>query len=210
MKEKMQLFIKVPREHIQSAGIFARNVYLNNVLLIKCDAEIAPTAITTSSPPLATKLDIVTTNHEFLPDHQLRLTVDFHLELTWTSTESGNIDNNALGHFSFRYVLDYTLPTREMPNEIRENCLPYFVELNGPYHAWPYIRAELQRLTAAMGLQSVILPVLLIVSNDDEHILERGDQSDRDAQPAKKKQSAKGMMTKKTVTKKERQKIKKD
>jgi hypothetical protein len=40
-------------------------------------------------------------------------------------------------------------------------CVPHFLALNGWLHAWPYLRAEVQSLTAKMGIPPLTMPMLL-------------------------------------------------
>lgn len=69
----------------------------------------------------------------------------------------------------FKYAVEYILPEDPIPDDIRDECLPKFAEINGIYTAWPYMRSLFSTLSAAMGSHAITLPTLKVaVAQEDE------------------------------------------
>ena len=62
-----------------------------------------------------------------------------------------------LGIIHVAYRAQYSL--KEEP--ANEEDIPHFVGISGFLHVWPYLRSEVQSLTAKLGLPSLTLPVLM-------------------------------------------------
>jgi hypothetical protein len=63
-----------------------------------------------------------------------------------------------LGIIHVGYRLEYSF-SDEISNE---EDIPHFVGITGFLQVWPYLRAEVQMLTAKLGLPALTLPVLLV------------------------------------------------
>jgi hypothetical protein len=61
------------------------------------------------------------------------------------------------------YGVLYRLPSAPIPELMNEEVFAAFARVNGLYNCWPYLRQEVQHLTAAMGTPFV-LPTLRITS----------------------------------------------
>ncbi len=54
------------------------------------------------------------------------------------------------------YAASYMLPDDQIPEDIKEDCIPAFAELNGLYNCWPYLREKIQSVTSEMGIRYVL------------------------------------------------------
>jgi len=93
----------------------------------------------------------------------------FETDCSPLPSEKGSIDVGCDFSFTIRstgeevsdtrikYLIHYKLSGEEIP---AEQDLIAFSAVNGAYHAWPFVRELIFSLTARMGFQPFILPVL--------------------------------------------------
>lgn len=79
----------------------------------------------------------------------------FEITITFRTEDNGL--EHTVGVINVAYRAQYSL--KEEPAS--EEDIPHFVGISGFLHVWPYLRAEVQSLTAKLGLPSLTLPVLV-------------------------------------------------
>jgi len=83
-------------------------------------------------------------------------------ELTIKFRSEDGAEHN-VGVVQVAYRVEYAVK-EESANE---DDIPHYVGISGFLHVWPYLRAEVQSLTAKLGLPSLTLPV--VVSGHPAH-----------------------------------------
>lgn len=192
MDQVIQLVAK-PADLHESSRI-ASNVQLRNVRLVQCHAQLHASPVILTEPQEVFGLEIQSLPHELLQPHGLLLKVQLKLNIRRSIQMAGcdlnDLDDTVpLGKLELIFELEYDLPDGEIPPDIKDISLPQFARLNGPYHAWPYIRAEVQHLTGSMGLVPIILPVLVIkpLVMKKKSVIEDVEQKTKEEKPEMKK-----------------------
>jgi len=80
--------------------------------------------------------------------------------------ESESDEKDCAASIDVAYRAVYQLPEGPMPKQIAA-AVPAFANLNALYNCWPYLRAEVQRLTGEMSLPPFVLPVLKIKTKQE-------------------------------------------
>lgn len=137
--------------NFQLAGLVAKDVELESVLLTRADLEShVVSGIDVTELELAQhfrpRFELLTA------PRRLKVCTAFVLDLTRPGEQSASVL-----HLSAEYSLTYKLPDPG-PDYTKES-LECFAELNGTLNVWPYWRELVHTVVARVGLGSITLPV---------------------------------------------------
>lgn len=79
------------------------------------------------------------------------------------TTISDKATHTVIVKISIQYLVKYRLPGGPIPPEMQESDFAIFARYNGLLNCWPYIRSQVNHLSAEMALP-IILPLLKITA----------------------------------------------
>lgn len=148
------------REYRLSA-LVGKSVTLLSIRLVGVRVENRlPRPDKMANVPIVPTIQIIGGSHRLDPEGVLSVDagvrVEFRLQVE--GEEHGREPDAVI---EVTYGADYATPRAPVPEEIGEAGLSAFARLNGLFNCWPYIRQEIDRLGAAMGLP-FLLPLLRV------------------------------------------------
>jgi hypothetical protein len=79
------------------------------------------------------------------------------LNLTFNLQSKEAAPARRIGAIQVGYRVEYALKDES----VSDDDIPHFVGISGFMHVWPYLRSEVQALTAKLGLPSLTLPIMV-------------------------------------------------
>jgi len=157
--------LNVTQEEMKRAAQLAANVRLENVFLtgIQLINNLPRLA---GEGPVNLKLDVSHryVGHKILADKAIFVELGARVELRIASEDKeAAVGKDPSAIVDVMYGVLYQLPSAPIPESMNEEVFVAFARVNGLYNCWPYLRQEVQHLTAAMGTPFV-LPTLRITS----------------------------------------------
>lgn len=165
----MSIILEASADDARNASVVARNVSLRHIWLLNVDVRNdLPIRGHALDMPLGARVTHDVGKHIKLKDSAILVPVTIQVSF---SDESRREENKAPGQTDTESApvavvrvdvgAEYQLPDGPVPDGIGESHFEAFARLNGPYNAWPYLREEVHRLSADMGIPFVV-PVLIV------------------------------------------------
>jgi hypothetical protein len=145
-----------PPLDVEAASRLANHVRLIDVLCVELSGRCVAPSTAASESALSWDLNDPTAMWA-LDEGELRIL--FPLVLTIDAQLAAKSSKQQpLAEFHVSYTLVYA--AKELTSE-QVDDLPHYVGISGFLHAWPYLRADIQCLSAKLGLPPLVLPVIV-------------------------------------------------